>query len=85
MAAYLTGYTHNDCPRRAIQPLSRDIPEHLRVGCDLVNLLFVIDEYTDVEDAGAVRDIVDIVLDAFHNPEKERPYGEVIVGELARQ
>lgn len=85
MAAYLTGYTHNDYLRRAIQLLRGHIPEHLRVGCDLVNLLFVVDEYTDVEDAGAVHDIVTIVLDAFHYPQKERPDGEVIVGELAKQ
>ena len=37
--------------------------EHLRMGCDLMNILFVVDEYTDVEDADAVREMVDIAID----------------------
>ncbi|KZT64788.1 terpenoid synthase [Daedalea quercina L-15889] len=59
--------------------------EHLRTGCDLMNVFFVFDEYTDVEDADVVREMVDIVIDAIHNPEKPRPEGEVLLGELARQ
>ncbi|CCM04071.1 uncharacterized protein FIBRA_06230 [Fibroporia radiculosa] len=59
--------------------------EHLRTGCDLMNLFFVIDEYTDVEDATTCREMVDIVIDALHDPHKPRPQGEVLLGEVARQ
>ncbi|EJD05130.1 terpenoid synthase [Fomitiporia mediterranea MF3/22] len=59
--------------------------EHLRTGCDLMNLFFVIDEYTDVEPAPVVREMVDTVIDALNNPHKPRPEGEVILGEVARQ
>ncbi|EJD05124.1 terpenoid synthase [Fomitiporia mediterranea MF3/22] len=59
--------------------------QHLRTGCDLMNLFFVIDEYTDVEPAPVVREMVDAVIDAFKNPHKPRPEGEVILGEVARQ
>ena len=59
--------------------------EHLRSACDFMNLFFVIDEYTDVESEEVVRQMVDIVLDAFHNPHKPRPAGEVVLGEIARQ
>lgn len=59
--------------------------EHLRIGCDLMNLLFVIDEYTDVEQESAVQEIVDVAIDAIRNPNKPRPAGEVVLGEIARQ
>lgn len=59
--------------------------EHLRAGCDLMNLFFVIDEYTDVEDANVCRDMVDIVIDALRRPHDPRPEGEVVLGEIARQ
>ncbi|EED77016.1 predicted protein, partial [Postia placenta Mad-698-R] len=59
--------------------------EHLRTGCDLMNVIVVIDEYTDVESASAVREIVDIVNDAINNPHKPRPDGESILGEMTRQ
>ncbi|PPQ98466.1 hypothetical protein CVT26_013867 [Gymnopilus dilepis] len=59
--------------------------EQLRTGCDLMNLFFVVDEYTDVEEAPVVREMVDIVIDALNNPEKPRPEGEILLGEVARQ
>ena len=59
--------------------------ELLRIGSDLMNLFFVIDEYTDVEDAAAVRMMVDIIIDAINNPEKPRSEGEMLLGELSRQ
>ena len=65
--------------------LNKISPELLRIGCDLMNLFFVIDEYTDVEDAAAVRETVDIVIDAINNPENPRPEGEMLLGELSRQ
>ena len=51
----------------------------------MMNFLFVLDEYTDVDEASAVREMIDIVIDAIQNPEKPRPEGEVLLGEIARQ
>ncbi|EJC98835.1 terpenoid synthase [Fomitiporia mediterranea MF3/22] len=59
--------------------------KHLRSACDLMNVFFVIDEYTDVEPEPVVRNMVDIVIDALKNPHKPRPKGEVILGEITRQ
>ncbi|KAG2050379.1 terpenoid synthase [Suillus hirtellus] len=59
--------------------------EHLRSGCDLMNLFFIVDEYTDMENEAVTKERVDIVLDALHNPHKIRPEGECIIGEIARQ
>ena len=50
-----------------------------------MGLTLVIDEYTDVENEEAVRGMVDIVIDAMNNPQKPRPEGENILGEIARQ
>ena len=51
----------------------------------MMHLFFVIDEYTDVEDERAVQGMVNIVIDAMNNPQKPRPEGENILGEIARQ
>ncbi|KAF4623300.1 hypothetical protein D9613_001442 [Agrocybe pediades] len=59
--------------------------EQLRTGCDLMNLFFVVDEYTDVEPAHVVREMVDIAIDALNYPDKPRPEGEILLGELTRQ
>ncbi|KAF8484312.1 terpenoid synthase [Gautieria morchelliformis] len=59
--------------------------EHLRTGCDLMNLFFVIDEYTDVEPASVVRGMAEIVIDALNNPHKSRPEGEIVLGVVAQQ
>ncbi|KAG6917178.1 hypothetical protein DXG01_003614 [Tephrocybe rancida] len=60
-------------------------PEHLRTGCDLMNLFFVVDEYTDVEPAPVVRGMVDVVIDALNNPHKPRPAGEILLGKVAQE
>jgi hypothetical protein len=59
--------------------------EQLRTCCDLMNLFFVVDEYTDVEPASVVRGMVDVVVDALKNPHKPRPQGEVILGQVAKE
>ena len=51
----------------------------------MMHLFFVIDEYTDVEIERAVQGMVNIVIDAMNNPQKPRPEGENILGEIARQ
>ena len=48
-------------------------------------MLFLVDEYTDVENARQTAEIVDITIDASKNPHQPRPEGEVILGEITRQ
>ena len=43
-----------------------------RAGCDLANVYFVIDEYTDAAEPEAAARICDIVMDVLNNPSKER-------------
>ncbi|EMD35700.1 terpene cyclase, partial [Gelatoporia subvermispora B] len=59
--------------------------EHLRTSCDMMNLFFVFDEYTDIRGPDEVEQLANVVMDALRNPEKERPAGECVVGEVARQ
>ncbi|KAG2039759.1 isoprenoid synthase domain-containing protein [Suillus americanus] len=59
--------------------------EYLRIGCDLMNVFFIFDDYTDIESGAVTKGIVDIMLDALHNPHKIRPDGEHILGEIVRQ
>ncbi|KAJ7637775.1 terpenoid synthase [Mycena rosella] len=49
-----------------------------RVGCDLMNLFFLIDEHFDKIQA-------DTVMHALRNPHMVRPHGEWIGGEVTRQ
>ncbi|KAM5541867.1 terpene synthase [Ganoderma adspersum] len=62
--------------------VSRD---QFRTAVDLQNIFFTLDEYTDVEPALTVRGIVDVCIDAMHNPSEPRPGGEVVLGEIVRQ
>ena len=50
-----------------------------------MNVYFLIDVYTDFQPAPAVREMVEIVIDALRNPDKPRPDGEIILGEITRQ
>ena len=50
-----------------------------------MNLFFLIDDYTSVEPEHVVRAMVDIVLDAFNDPDKTRPEGEVLLGVVTQQ
>ena len=59
--------------------------DQLRAGCDLMNLFFVFDEYSDVEDEHTVQTFADVIMDALRNPHKARPAGEPVLGEIARQ
>ncbi|KAF8870958.1 terpenoid synthase [Infundibulicybe gibba] len=56
-----------------------------RVGCDLMSLFFLFDEYTDITDPSSVRRQADIVMDALHHPHTARPAGEWVGGEAMRQ
>lgn len=50
-----------------------------------MTLFYAFDEYTDVEDEGATREMADIVMDGLRNPTKSRPEDECFLGEMARQ
>ncbi|KAI3614315.1 hypothetical protein WG66_000253, partial [Moniliophthora roreri] len=55
-----------------------------RIGCDLMNFFFVVDEYTDVASVEEARRLANIVMDALKNPHIPRPAGEWVGGEIAR-
>ena len=59
--------------------------EHARAGCDLMQLVFMFDEYSDRSAPSEVRKQKDAVIDALRNPHAPRPKGEWIGGEVARQ
>ncbi|KAI1789704.1 terpenoid synthase [Ganoderma leucocontextum] len=59
--------------------------EQYRSACDLMNLFFVFDEYTDDLDEAGVQVLADISMDALLNPTKPRPVGESAIGEITRQ
>jgi hypothetical protein len=61
------------------------ISDGCRVGCDLMNLFFVIDEHTDIAATETARQQADIVMDAIRNPHKPRPKGEWIGGKVAQE
>ncbi|KAF9040486.1 terpenoid synthase [Hymenopellis radicata] len=59
--------------------------EHLRTGCDLMNLFFVFDSYTDFANAKEARKLADIVMDSLRRTYLQRPADENIIGEITRQ
>ncbi|EJF62143.1 terpenoid synthase [Dichomitus squalens LYAD-421 SS1] len=59
--------------------------EHLRTCLDIVNVFFIIDEYTDVQSTHVVRDMMTSCTDAIRNPHIPRPEGETVLGEIVRQ
>ncbi|KAF7357300.1 Terpene cyclase [Mycena sanguinolenta] len=56
-----------------------------RVGCDLMNLFFLIDEHFDLVDTHGARSRADMVMDALRNPHVPRSDGEWVGGEVTRQ
>lgn len=50
-----------------------------------MNVFFVFDEQTDIADTARTRELADIVIDAVRHPDRPRPEGEPIVGEITRQ
>lgn len=50
-----------------------------------MHTLFVLDDYTDPCDGPGAKVLCDATMDAIMNPDKPRPQGENIIGEIARQ
>ncbi|KAG1848510.1 terpenoid synthase [Suillus subalutaceus] len=78
------GFDKCDSARLAALAYPNASRKHIRIGCDLMNVLLLFEWYTDIENEAVTKEMVDIVLDALHNPHKIRPEGECILGEIAR-
>ena len=61
------------------------LPEQLRIGSDLMYLILVIDDQTDVESVPTVQELTDIMIDALNHPDKPRPEGEAILGRMVKE
>ncbi|EGN95045.1 hypothetical protein SERLA73DRAFT_61540 [Serpula lacrymans var. lacrymans S7.3] len=59
--------------------------KRLRTCADVMNFAFAFDAYSDAEDENGVQAQRDIIMDALRNPNKPRPSGECLLGEMARQ
>lgn len=59
--------------------------ERLRTCMDIMNFIFVFDDYSDLEDEHGVRAQYHIIMDALRNPQKPRAANECLLGEMARQ
>jgi hypothetical protein len=59
--------------------------DDLRSCCDLMHTFFTLDEHTDPLDAAGAKALCDATMDAIENPDKPRPEGEAVIGEIARQ
>ncbi|KAI0642461.1 terpenoid synthase [Trametes meyenii] len=58
--------------------------DQYRVACDCINIFFLYDDHTDALDAQGVSDFMNTAMDALLHPEKPRPIGESLVGEVTR-
>ncbi|KDR79140.1 hypothetical protein GALMADRAFT_137032 [Galerina marginata CBS 339.88] len=58
--------------------------ELIRLGCDLMALFYVLEEYTDVANHDETSKICEIVMDALRDPRKARPDGEHVVGVISK-
>jgi hypothetical protein len=57
-----------------------------RVGCDLLNFLFVYDECSDIEDASGANTLSNTVIPAMKNPQAKSDNPHFLpVGEMAWQ
>lgn len=67
--------------------LPRADKDTFRMGCDLLILMLYFDDIIEVDliDEHEARLLADIIVDGLQNPDKARPVGEWIGGEMARQ
>jgi hypothetical protein len=59
--------------------------DELRLKHDMMNIYFVLDEFTDITDGDTAQKLGGMVVDAFRNPFMPRPEDEHLLGEMARQ
>ncbi|KUI60988.1 Delta(6)-protoilludene synthase [Cytospora mali] len=72
----------NDMGQGLLNPSGTD---QLRCSNDLNHIFFIFDEHSDKWDPGEVRSQADVIMDALRDPEKPRPEGEWVGGEITRQ
>ncbi|KAF7979340.1 hypothetical protein HWV62_42763 [Athelia sp. TMB] len=77
----------NKCDFSLVSALTFPKANHynLRSCCDLMHTFFTLDEYTDLCDGPGAKALCDATMDAILNPDKPRPKGESIIGEITRQ
>ena len=51
--------------------------DHLRVTCDLINLYFVIDEFTDIANKTEVTKISGDIMDTFRQKKTSKSHGKI--------
>ena len=51
--------------------------DHLRATCDLINLYFVIDEFTDIANKTEVSRIADDIMDTFRQKKVSESHGKI--------
>lgn len=57
----------------------------MRSCCEMMITFLLLDEYTDNCNTENTRGVCDMTMDAIRHPEKPRPVGEPVFGEMARQ
>ncbi|KAF8483510.1 terpenoid synthase [Russula ochroleuca] len=80
-------YAYDRCDFNLLASLAYPLlsKERVRTGCDLMNMFFVYDEYSDVAHEDEVQVMANIIMDALRNPHTPRPKGEWVGGEVTRQ
>ncbi|KAH9885845.1 terpenoid synthase [Cubamyces lactineus] len=59
--------------------------EEYRSSCDLMNLFFLFDDITDLLDELDASIVAEASMDALMHPDRARPEGESVIGEVTRQ
>ncbi|KIH93396.1 hypothetical protein SPBR_04258 [Sporothrix brasiliensis 5110] len=77
-------HSYNFFPAKAQLAFDRCNYEHIRIGCDLMNVFFVIEDGTDDESPAETTKRVRLVTEALRNPTVARPEGEWGGVEIAR-
>lgn len=72
-------------PSPFIRPTTLLVLEKYRRGCDLQNVFFIIEEFTDTQKGEEVQHVVDIVMDTLRNPHEPRPEGELLIGKIIQE
>ncbi|KAH9477371.1 Delta(6)-protoilludene synthase [Psilocybe cubensis] len=77
----------NKCDFSLVSALTFPKATHynLRSACDLMHTFFTLDEHTDPLNTEETKVHCEATMDAILNPDKPRPAGEPIIGEIARQ
>ncbi|KZP33092.1 terpenoid synthase [Athelia psychrophila] len=78
-------FNNVDCSLLAALIFSKSSYYNLRSGCDLMATFFILDDYTDLCNGPDSKALCDATMDAIMNPDKPRPQGESIIGEITRQ